>query len=154
MDGSMKSDEPMVGDIERFMIEDHARVDALLRDTDREEGPIDHEAFARFRRELLRHIGMEEKVLLPFAKAKRGGEPLRLARAIHADHADIARLLVQAPTTAMLADLRIMLGRHNELEEGPQGLYAACDALAGGEAAAVVERLRAQPTVGVGKGAS
>jgi hypothetical protein len=38
-----------------------------------------------------------------------------------------------------------VLARHNPLEEGADGLYAACDAFAGADANAIVERLRAQP---------
>ena len=37
--------------------------------------------------------------------------------------------------------------RHNALEEGAGGFYDQCDALAGTEAPALVERLRAAPEV-------
>jgi hypothetical protein len=59
---------------------------------------------------------------------------------------------VRAVTAAsIVAELRALLGRHNPLEEGPAGLYAACDALAGDEAPAIVERMRGQPAVPLAK---
>ncbi|MEJ7754713.1 MAG: hemerythrin domain-containing protein [Candidatus Limnocylindrales bacterium] len=139
-----------LGPIEQFMVEDHARLDDLLRAAT--TGPaIDEEAFARFRHDLLRHIGMEEKVLLPYARSRRGGAPLPVAAALRADHGAIAKLLVRSPTAQSIDALRCILGRHNALEEGPDGLYAACDALAGDQAPAVVGRLRQQPSVPVAK---
>lgn len=137
----------IVGPIERFMAEDHVRLDRLLRASERADGTIDGETYARFRHDLLRHIGMEEKVLLPQARAWRGGEPLPVAAALRRDHSVIAKLLVGSPDPARIASLREVLGSHNALEEGHEGLYALCDGLAGDEAASVVERLRAQPDV-------
>jgi hypothetical protein len=141
----------MPGAIEAFMTTDHARLDALLRQAELGDGTIDAEVHARFREGLLRHIAMEEKVLLPFARARRGGAPLPIARALRIDHGSIAKLLVPTPDVALCDELRLLLGRHNPLEEGPEGLYATCDLLAGDEAAAVVAQLRAQPSVPVAK---
>lgn len=138
-----------IGEIEAFMVKDHVRLDRLLAASERADGSIDETTFARFRHDLLRHIGMEEKVLLPDARARRGGEALPLAAELRRDHGAIAKLLVRAPNAERLADLRELLGRHNALEEGPEGLYATCDALAGADASAVVERCRAQPSVPV-----
>jgi hypothetical protein len=137
---------PTVGFIERFMVEDHARVDRLLEAA---EGgaAIDAAAYEGFRHDLLRHIGMEEKVLLPYARRKRAGDPLPLAAALRADHSEIARLLVRSPSRPVIDALRELLARHNQLEEGPEGLYAACDALAGEEGAEIVAQLRARPRV-------
>jgi hypothetical protein len=136
-----------VGAIEKLMVEDHARLDRLLAASEGPDGAIDERTYARFRHDLLRHIGMEEKVLLPFARGRRGGEPLEIAARLRRDHGEIARLLVRSPSTERLAALREILGRHNALEEGPDGLYASCDALAGDDADDVVVRLRARPEV-------
>jgi hypothetical protein len=140
-----------IGPIERFMVEDHVRLDGLLAAAERPDGTVDEIVFARFRHDLLRHIAMEEKTLLPYARSKRGGEPLPMATSLRADHGIIARLLVRAPTAERIASLRAVLVRHNPLEEGAGGLYAICDELAGEEAPAVVARLRAQPDVPVAK---
>jgi hypothetical protein len=145
------ADFPVVGPIEQFMVEDHTRIDQRLAASEKSDGSVDHEAYERFRHDLLRHIGMEEKVLLPYARTKRGGNPLPVASSLRADHGAISRLLVRSPNPTLIASLRELLGRHNALEEGPEGLYAACDALAGPEALAVVDRLQAQPTVPLAK---
>jgi hypothetical protein len=145
----MPSDAP-VGAIERFMVEDHARLDRLLAAATAVD-PIDETAYARFRHDLLRHIAMEEKVLLPYAREKRGGTALPVAPALRADHGAIAKLLVRSPTMVIVDELREALARHNPLEEGPTGLYAECDALAGDDADAVVSLLREQPKVPVAK---
>jgi hypothetical protein len=137
----------MAGPIETFLTADHARIDALLAQAERPDGTIDSEVYAEFRQGLLRHIAMEEKILLPYARSKRGGEPLPIAAALRKDHGRIAGLLVPSPTEDICAQLRAVLARHNPLEEGAEGLYAACDKLAGTEAVQVVERLKAQPGV-------
>jgi hypothetical protein len=139
---------PTVGPIERFMVEDHVRLDRLLEAATAAEA-VDAAAYARFRHDLLRHIAMEEKVLLPDARTRRGGAPLEVAAALREDHGAIAKLLVRSPTLPIVDSLRQLLARHNAIEEGPNGLYATCDALAGAEAPAVVARLRAQPPVPV-----
>lgn len=144
----------MIGPIERFMTADHVRLDALLRDAERSDGTIDTAVYAELREGLLRHVGMEEKVLLPFARAKRNGAPLPVAKALRLDHGRIAKLLVPTPDRALCDALRAVLAEHNPLEEGAGGLYAICDALAGSSedgAEAVVCRLRAQPVVPVAK---
>jgi hypothetical protein len=141
---------PTVGAIERFMAEDHVRIDRLLQAAAPGD-VIDEAAYASFRHDLLRHIAMEEKVLLPYARDRRGGTTLPMAAAIRADHGEIAKLLVRSPTPELVDAVRTLLGRHNPLEEGPEGLYAACDALAGDEAERLVARLREQPTVPLAK---
>jgi hypothetical protein len=45
--------------------------------------------------------------------------------------------------------LRGILERHNALEEGPDGIYAACERLAGDDAATLLASLRAYPEVSV-----
>jgi len=135
------------GPIETFLTEDHVRIDGLLARAARGDGTIDDGVYAEFRQALLRHIAMEEKVLLPHARDRRGGEPLPIARALRKDHGEIAGLLVRPPTPDLCARLRAVLVRHNPLEEGAAGLYATCDELAGEEAAAIVTRLKGQPEV-------
>jgi len=136
-----------IGPIESFMTEDHVELDRLLRASERWDGTIDETAYRKFRGGLLRHIAMEEKVLLPFARTKQGGAPLAIAAQLRDDHSEIAKLLVRSPSRAIISALQEVLSTHNRLEEGPCGLYATCDALAGDEATAIVARLRAQPEV-------
>ncbi|HEY8086537.1 MAG TPA: hemerythrin domain-containing protein [Polyangiaceae bacterium] len=140
---------PTGGPIEAFLAAEHARMDALLARAQRPDGTLDAPVYAEFRQALLRHIAMEEKVLLPDARERLGGEPLPIAKTLRRDHGEIASLLVPSPTPARCAGLRKVLSRHNALEEGPYGLYAMCDTLAGPRAEDVVERLKAQPEVPV-----
>ncbi len=136
----------MVGRIHARLAEDHDRLDALLsRATASAE--IDRAVYTEFRRGLLRHIAMEEKVL--FADARARGTPalVALVKQLHADHAAIASILVPPPTLALIETLRSVLAEHNPLEEGRGGLYDACDALAGANVADVVARMSAIPEV-------
>lgn len=138
----------LVGPIEKLMSEDHARLDRLLRAAERDDGSIDSASYAELRHDLLRHIAMEEKVLLPFARERRGGSPLPIANRLRVEHGGIAKLLVRSPTREIIDALRAALAGHNAIEEGPEGLYAQCDALGeGDEIAAVVDRLRGYPKV-------
>jgi hypothetical protein len=90
---------------------------------------------------------MEEKVLLPAARAARGGAALAVARLLRTDHGAIAALLVPTPTPEVLERILSVLGPHNALEEEPDGLYETCDRLLADEAAALLEKLRAFPEV-------
>jgi hypothetical protein len=127
------------GDIGRFLAADHARLDGLLERATGAPGDIDPGPYAEFRSGLLRHIAIEEKLLLPAAEAARHGEPLPVAARLRRDHGAVAALLVPSPTRAIVATLRQILLRHNLVEEGPEGLYAACDALLHDRAALLAE---------------
>jgi hypothetical protein len=136
----------MPGPIRRFLTSDHARLDALLERSIRNPSVLDAAAFAEFRAGLLRHIAMEEKVLLPDMKA-RSGQPYSLARQLRADHAALAVLMVPPPTHELVTVIRGVLEEHNPLEEGAGGLYEQCEQLAGTECELLLERLRLTPEV-------
>jgi hypothetical protein len=90
----------MPGRIYCFLASDHGRLDGLLQRAMTEAGAIDRAAYAEFRARLLKHIGMEEKILLPEAQRVRGGEPLAMAAKLRLDHSALAALLVPTPTPA------------------------------------------------------
>lgn len=136
----------MMESIARYLADDHARLDALLM-----RGASDPAAYADFRRGLLRHIGMEEKILFPAAQRASGGEPLPAAARLRRDHGALAALLVPTPTATIRAALHGILERHNALEEGPDGIYAACERLVGDDAADVLASLHAFPEVPVNR---
>ena len=136
-----------MGPLSRFFADDHRRLEALLDRATAGGDAIDAVLFEEFRAGLLRHIGMEEKVLLPAAQRARGGTPLPLARRLRLDHGAIAALLVPTPTPAIVEQLRGLLAVHDALEEDPEGAYGACDQLLADEAAALIEQLRAFPAV-------
>lgn len=135
------------GPIHRFLARDHERLDALLRRSIAEPDRVDMEPYEEFRRGLLRHIAMEEKVLIPEAKRIQGGEPPAVAKQLRADHSAIAALLVPTPTHAILRAIQGILEEHNPLEEDPGGLYDVCERLAADGAAELLARIEAVPEV-------
>jgi len=137
----------MNGPLHRFFAADHRRLDALLRRAVSVPGRVDLVPFGEFRAGILKHIGMEEKVLFPAARHAREA-PLVLAARLRVDHGAIAALLVPTPTPALVAEIVSVLGPHNRREEGPGGVYDACDEAVGpDEAERLVQDLRAFPEV-------
>ena len=139
------------GPIERLLTADHERLDALLRRAFADAGAIDRDAYAAFRKGLLRHIGMEEKILLPSAQRARDGNSLPAAAQLRLDHGALASLLVPSPSPAIGNAIRAILERHNAIEEGSGGVYDACERLAGPEAEALLAALDAAPEVPVNR---
>jgi len=146
---SVHGGDALKGPLTKFLAGDHARLDALLRRAVANPALVDRSAYEEFRAGLLRHIAMEEKVLLPDARRRRGGDPLPVARQLRADHAALASLLVPTPTSAIVDTIRGILDSHNQLEEGPDGLYAICEQLAGSEVEDLAARAQAVPEVPV-----
>jgi hypothetical protein len=137
------------GPVYRLLADDHARLDRLLARATAHGDDIAGPDYAEFRRGLLRHIGMEEKILVPAARRARDGEPLPAAARMRLDHGALAALLVPTPTTAVVAVIRAVLARHNPLEEGRDGVYATVERLVGEDAGALLAELRAAPEVPV-----
>jgi hypothetical protein len=135
-----------MGPISRFMADDHRRLEALL-DRAAAARPIDGALFEQFRAGLLRHIGIEEKVLLPAIRHARGGVALPLARQLRLDHGAIAAMLVPAPTPTGIERLRALLALHDALEEGTTGAYADADRLLAGDSIELIGQLRNYPSV-------
>jgi hypothetical protein len=133
--------------LQRFLERDHDRLDQLLGRAAASPEEIDLRAYEAFRGGLLRHIAMEERVLLPEARRLRGGQPHPEAGRLRADHAVLAALLVPPPTPAILSEIRRVLQEHNPIEEGPAGVYADCERLSGVPAQALLDRLQAIPEV-------
>jgi hypothetical protein len=137
------------GAITRFLQDDHRRLGTLLERALAKPAAIDAAAYAEFRTGLLRHIAMEEKVLLPAAQRARGGEPVPSAARLRLDHGALAALLVPPPSAAIGSAIRTILERHNAVEEGPDGTYEECERLMGGEADALLAALGRMPAVRV-----
>jgi len=135
----------MSGPIFLFFVEDHVRLDSLLRRSVERPGDVNLALFDSFRLGLLKHIALEEKVLLVAAKQANGGQALAVAARLKLEHSAIAALLVLTPTRERVATLAALLIRHNPLEEGPGGLYDLCDQLLADTAQAVLTRARTTP---------
>lgn len=127
--------------IASFLSTDHSRLDALLS-----QSGSNPQAYSSFRRGLLKHIGMEEMILLPAVKRLRGA-PLELAAKIRLDHGALTALMIPSPTPAVLAAVRAILEEHNKLEEQDGGLYEQCEQALGEEAPKVLEALENAPDI-------
>jgi hypothetical protein len=132
----------MRGPLFRCLADDHARLSRLLQQAEANPGKLDYRAYAEFRAGLLKHIAMEEKILLPAARRLRGGEPLPDAAKLRLDHGALAGLLVPTPTHAIIAKIRAVLKAHNPIEEGPGGVYEVCESLATDEAESLLSQMR------------
>lgn len=128
---------------------DHKRLDVLLNAAFSDPDQIDHASYDQFRAGLLKHIGMEEKILLPLAQKLRGGDPLPMAAKLRLDHGALASLLVPMPTPKIAHAIRTILEAHNPLEEGPQGVYEQCRNLAAEDAERVLSELLSSKEVPV-----
>jgi Hemerythrin HHE cation binding domain len=136
------------GAIWSFLASDHARLDSLLERAGECRSVEELAAYDQFRRGLLRHISMEEKVLLPAAERARGA-PLSEAARLRLDHGALAALMMPSPHPRIVRAIRFIFARHNPIEEGPAGVYEACEALAGADGAELLKALRATPQVPV-----
>ena len=134
--------------ISRWLSADHARLDRLFRHaigTDRTApGP-----YGEFRRGLLRHIGIEEKILFPAAQRAQDADLGALVARLRLDHGALASLLVPTPTAGIIDTIHDILTAHNALEEKAGGLYATFDRLLAGDADAIVRQMASYPDVRV-----
>ena len=131
------------GELYRFMKSEHERLDQLLAQAIERAGAGDNPAYENFRERLLRHIRIEERILLPMAQDRRGGEPLTIAPRLRLDHGALAALLMLPPVDHTFRAIRAVLDAHNPLEENESGVYEQCEQLAGSDAGALLERARA-----------
>jgi len=112
----------MTTPLHHYLTRDHERLDALLAAALGGDGAIDEAAYSAFRRGLLRHIGIEERILFPLLRTA-------VTERLHKDHAALAALLVPPPTRADVEQIRAILVEHNPLEEGPGGFYEQVEGL-------------------------
>jgi len=139
----------MAGKIHQYLADDHRRLDGLLAHVIASGAAMDAAAYAQFRTGLLKHIAMEEKILLPAAQKRQGGEPLAVAAKLRLDHGALTALLVPTPTQPVRAAIRAILTLHNPIEEDPGGMYDQCEELAGADAEEILRQLRAAREVRV-----
>jgi len=137
----------MHGPLYTILADDHRRLEQLLEQTRSEIASGTYTVFDEFRRGLLRHISVEEKVLLPAAQRLRGGSALPIAERLRLDHGAIAALLVPPPSRLTITALFAILDKHNVLEEGPGGFYEACEELSGADMQKLIDDIHAAPIV-------
>ena len=132
----------MAGKIYCYLAGDHERLDALLERAVSDPEKLDASAYTEFRSGLLKHIAMEEKVLLPAAQKARGRDPLPIAAKLRLDHGALVALLVPSATASIVAAIRAILKFHNPIEEDPGGVYDRCETLVGAEAEPILNELK------------
>jgi len=135
----------MTGPLHRFFTDDHRRLEDLLNRATANPAAIDSVAYDEFRRGLLKHIGLEEKILFPAAQQASGKAPLPIAAKLRLDHGALAALTVPPPSTAIVAALRAILAEHDRLEESPDGIYEQCERLIGEGVGDLLIKLRSTP---------
>lgn len=134
--------------VHEYLAADHDRIDGWLQLACAEPGIIDRVAYAEFRKGLLRHIAMEEKVLFP-ALERLNGERLPVLDRLHLDHGALVALLVPPPSLEVVSTIQSILSGHNLLEEEETGVYRLLDRLSGDDGAEVLEALQRTPEVPV-----
>lgn len=140
----------MNGELYAYFFDDHRELEEDLKKS-AEGSSIDMVPFTRFREGLLRHIGMEERILLPTLE-KHGPESLRpTLKQIHLDHGAIAALLVPLPTHAIVRMIEHILEKHNVFEEAEGGMYDACENLTKDVVDQMLKQARETPPVKVNK---
>ena len=137
----------MGGSLHDFFASDHRRLEALLDKATAVAEGYDMQAYGEFRSGLLRHIKMEETILLPAAQKARGGVPLEIAGKIRLDHGALTALMVPPPSKAVISALLAILAEHDILEEQPGGMYEQLEELNQAELEELVERARNTPRV-------
>ncbi|MGE0328404.1 MAG: hemerythrin domain-containing protein [Polyangiaceae bacterium] len=113
--------------ITEYLVADHRRLHLELEAAVR-DASFDPEAFSRFRAGLLRHIGIEEKLLFPAVRKLSGGLP-EGAQQLRIEHGALTSLLVPSPDPALVAEIASLLEQHDALEES--SVYAECEKVLG-----------------------
>jgi hypothetical protein len=137
------------GMLYHYLAEDHDRLDALLDGAILKTGEIDIASYSEFRKGLLRHISIEEKIILPAASKWQHGKYETLAKRLHGDHGVLVSLLAPPPTSSIILTIRAILKVHNPLEEGSGGLYGVFEESTGCEMEDVLIQIKAAPPISV-----
>jgi hypothetical protein len=136
-----------MGKLRELLEADHLRLEGLLAAAAANPECFDHASFEAFRSGLLRHIGIEEKILFAYARQRQLAAPLPELKGLRSEHGALAALLVPTPDQALVREIRSILERHNRVEEGLDGVYAAVESLAGRDLPALLARVREAPPV-------
>jgi hypothetical protein len=139
----------MPGALYQYLAGDHERLDSLFQRAVARPGVIDAESYHEFRKGLLRHISMEEKIVLPAIARWQGGKKAAIAERLRLDHGALVALLAPPPTPSIMLTIRSILEVHNELEEQEGGLYKLLEHMAGAKMEQMLAQLKAAPPVAV-----
>lgn len=137
----------MQDNISSFFAEDHRRLALLLDRAIDQRGNIDETAYSEFRSGLLRHIALEEKILLPEVQKANSGKAYPLAARLRLEHGAIVALLVLPPAASVKNVLLGILEQHNTCEECVPGLYHDCDVLLSESTERITKKVQEYPDV-------
>jgi hypothetical protein len=139
----------MNGPLYKLFVEDHRRLEKLLNRAAAGAPKYDMTAYGEFRVGLLKHIKMEENVIIPAAQTVREGKPLAIAPKLRLEHGALVALLVPPPSPKIVKALRGILSNHNRAEEDQGGLYDLCERLAGEQLDDLMKKVEDLPEVPV-----
>jgi len=139
----------MHGALHKFFTEDHRRLESLLEQSFIQSDHIEEVAYAKFRAGLLKHIGLEEKILIPVLKKSYEDRPYPLAVTLRLEHGAIAALLGLPPSTTIKNVLLGILQHHNVREESEKGFYADCDCVMADAVETMLDKVHHYPDVPV-----
>jgi hypothetical protein len=131
--------------IYKYLSGDHDRLDGLLGEATVRPEAIDRDLYAEFRKGLLRHIAMEEKLIFPVIARLRGGDQPVFIEQLHLDHGALVALLVPPPAPLIIRMLRTILKVHNAREEQEGGLYLIFEKLVESERDTTLVKLKICP---------
>ena len=130
-----------------YLTSDHDRIDNFLQQALTDSGDINPDAYNGFRQGLLRHIGIEEKILIPALQPLLNERMKQILAQIKADHSLIVALLVPSPTKGIIAALNTILEKHNWLEEANGGFYEFSERFNEQMLSELAEKIRTAPEV-------
>lgn len=139
----------MNGPLYQFFVDDHRRLEKLLIRALSKPNEYDLAAYALFRSGLLKHIKIEETVVIPEATKMRDGKPLPVGEKIRLEHGALIALLVPPPSDAIVKTIRSILVSHHRLEENQGGLYDLCERLTADHLEELLARIQSVPDVPV-----
>jgi hypothetical protein len=139
--------EYMNGPLYKFFVEDHRRLEKLLSRATVHAPTYDGTGYSEFRVGLLKHIKMEENVIIPAAQQAREGIPLAIAPKLRLDHGALVALLVPPPSPTVVRAIRGILSDHNRTEESQGGLYDLCERLVGEQVVELMKKVEEVPEV-------
>ena len=130
-----------------YLTSDHDRIDNFLQQALTERGDINLTAYTGFRQGLLRHIGIEEKILIPALQPFLNERMKQILAQIRADHSLIVALLVPPPSKGIITALTMILEKHNWLEEANGGFYEFSEQFDEQTISQLAEKIRTAPEV-------
>ncbi len=133
----------------QYLANDHDRLDGLLKLAVEHGRLKDSSAYNEFRKGLLRHISIEEKIVFPSVKQLQHAiADAEIAR-LRLDHSAIVALLVPLPSPSIIATLLSILNVHNAREEQTNGVYEIFDQAAATKYESILAQVQRAPEVPV-----